>query len=67
MLGSETIYQVRYDNNSVMIKSLDDTFESEENVYVNVDRENILLFDENEKRIPKDDACHDSWMLKLQK
>jgi len=67
MLGSETIYQVRYDNNSVMIKSLDDTFESEENVYVNVERENILLFDENEKRIPNSDAQYNSWMQRLQK
>ena len=67
MLGSETIYQVRYDNNSVMIKSLDDTFESEENVYVNVDSENILLFDEDEKRIPNSDARYDLWMQQLKK
>ena len=65
MLGSETIYQVRFGGNSVMVKSLDDSFEADSEIYINVDKEDILLFDENEMRIPTDDARYTSWMQKL--
>lgn len=65
MLGSETIYQIRYEGHSIMAKSLEDTFEQDSNVYVGVKKPNILLFDENERRIREDDARYDEWMQKL--
>ena len=65
MLGSETIYQIRYDGHSIMAKSLEDTFEQGSEVYIGVKRPNILLFDENERRIRQDDPSYDSWMQKL--
>ncbi|MCQ2454261.1 MAG: ABC transporter ATP-binding protein [Clostridia bacterium] len=65
MLGSETIYQVRYDNNSVMVKSLDDSFESDTEVYVNVNEENIQLFDASGVRIRADHQDFAGWMQKL--
>ena len=65
MLGSETIYQIRYDGHSIMAKSLEDTFEQGGEVYIGVKRHNILLFDENERRIRQDDPGYDSWMQKL--
>ena len=65
MLGSETIYQVRYEGNSVMIKSLDDTFDQDSDVYIGVQKPNVLLFDEDERRIRPDDARYETWMSKL--
>ncbi len=65
MLGSETIYQIRYDNNSVMVKSLDDSFESDTEVYVNVNEENIQLFDASGVRIRADHRDFAGWMQKL--
>ncbi len=65
MMGSETIYQIRYEGNSVMVKSLEDTFEQGSEVYIGVKKENILLFDENECRIRQDDVRYDELMQKL--
>lgn len=55
MLGSETIYQIRYDGHSIMAKSLEDSFEQGSEVYIGVKKENILMFDENERRVRDDD------------
>ena len=65
MLGSETIYQVRYDGNSIMAKSLEDTLQQGSEVYIGVKKENILLFDENEQRVRADDVRYDAWMQRL--
>ena len=48
-----------------MAKSLEDTFEQGSEVYIGVKKENILLFDENERRIRSGDARYDEWMQKL--
>ena len=65
MLGSETIYQVRYDGNSIMAKSLEDTLQQGSEVYIGVKKENSLLFDENEQRVRADDVRYDAWMQRL--
>ena len=65
MLGSETIYQVRYEGNSVMVKSLEDSFEQDSDVYLEVKKHDILLFNEDERRIRPDDARYETWMSKL--
>ena len=65
MLGSETIYQVRYEGVSVMVKSLDDSFEQDTDVYIGVDKDDIQLFGEDEMRIRESDPGYDTWMERL--
>lgn len=65
MLGSETIYQIRYDGHSIMAKSLEDSFEQGSEVYIGVKKENILMFDENERRIRDDDRRYHIWLQEL--
>lgn len=65
MLGSETIYQIRYDGHSIMAKSLEDSFEQGREVYIGVKKENILMFDENERRVRDDDRRYHIWLQEL--
>jgi len=65
MLGSETIYQVRYSNQSVMVKSLDDTFDADREIYVGVQKEDIHLFDENELSVTAEDPRYAAMMAQL--
>mgnify|MGYP001636517516 FL=1 len=65
MLGSETIYQIRYDGHSIMAKSLEDSFEQGSEVYIGVKKENILMFDENERRVRDDDRRYHIWLQEL--
>ncbi|MCI6038957.1 MAG: ABC transporter ATP-binding protein [Clostridiales bacterium] len=65
MLGSETIYQIRYDGHSIMAKSLEDSFEQGSEVYIGVKKENILMFDENERRVRGDDRRYHIWLQEL--
>lgn len=65
MLGSETIYQIRYDGHSIMAKSLEDSFEQGSEVYISVKKENILMFDENERRVRDDDRRYHIWLQEL--
>ena len=39
--------------------------EQDSDVYIGVKKPNILLFDENERRIRPDDARYEQWMSKL--
>lgn len=65
MLGSETIYQIRYDGHSITAKSLEDSFEQGSEVYIGVKKENILMFDENERRVRDDDRRYHIWLQEL--
>lgn len=65
MLGSETIYQVRFDNKSVMVKSLDDSFEADREIYVGVQKEDIHLFDEKEQSVLPEDARYAAMIAQL--
>lgn len=52
MLGNETIYLVRdNDNNSAMVKQLEDDYFVGQNVYLTVQQENLYFFDANGERI----------------
>lgn len=60
MLGSETLYKVRYEENSgqmreAMVKSTDDSFRDEQYVWLNVTLKDLYFFDEGEQRIRKDE------------
>lgn len=66
MLGSETIYKVKYvdDENAgktVMVKSTDDSFVEDHMVWLNVLQNHIYFFDEGEQRIRKEDR-EDAYM-----
>lgn len=65
MLGSETIYQIRFNSQSVMVKSLDDTFATDIDVYVGVEKEDIHLFDEQQLRVAPEDPRYEAMMSKL--
>ncbi|MBR4081206.1 MAG: ABC transporter ATP-binding protein [Clostridia bacterium] len=65
MLGSETIYQVRFDGKSVMVKSLDDSFATDMDVYLAVDKEDIHLFGADENRVETEDPRYDAMMAQL--
>ncbi len=60
MLGSETLYKVRYEGNDgvmyeAMVKSTDDSFRDGQHVWINVTLENLYFFDEGKQRIRKDE------------
>ena len=62
MLGSETLYKVLitsgdHQNQTVMVKSLEDAFKEEQNVWVNVTQENLYFFDHKELRIRETDRA----------
>lgn len=51
MLGSETLYKVDLGHESVMVKSVDETFRRGEQVYVSVQAEDLCFFDRNGLRM----------------
>jgi len=52
MLGSETLYKIDFpDGVSVMVKSLEETFSEDDEVYVSVDSEDLCFFDRSGQRI----------------
>ncbi len=56
MLGSETLYQIRFDGGSIMVKSLEDIYDADEDICFYVKKEDILLFDKNKQRIFQSDV-----------
>ena len=57
MLGSETLYQLRFDKQSIMVKSLSDVFLPGTDVYFSLRKEDILLFKKDENRLyPQEDG-----------
>lgn len=51
MLGSETIYKVQMGEQSIMVKSTDDTFRIGDTCYLTVKDENLYFFDSEGNRI----------------
>ena len=51
MLGSETLYKVDLGHESVMVKSVDETFRRGEQVYVSVQAADLCFFDRNGLRM----------------
>ena len=51
MLGSETLYKVDLGHESVMVKSVDETFRRGEQVYVSVRQADLCFFDRNGLRM----------------
>ncbi|WP_010273232.1 ABC transporter ATP-binding protein [Paenibacillus senegalensis] len=65
MLGSETLYQIKYKDAAFMIKSLDDHFSVDEEVFMEVPASKMYFFDANGDRIAKDDASYQDYIEAL--
>ena len=62
MLGSETIYQVKSERYTFMIKCYEDLFTVDEPVYVGVSAEYLQLFGTDDKRIAKDASGYQEYL-----
>lgn len=65
MLGSETLYKINYKDTSFMIKSLEDRFTVNQQIYVNVPAEKMYFFDKEGNRIPNSDPSYSSYIEAL--
>jgi sn-glycerol 3-phosphate transport system ATP-binding protein len=64
MLGSETIYQLRTDNQTIMVKSLADHYEPDSEIFFSVNKNDILIFDENQNRVYEHDIKYSDIIIK---
>ena len=62
MLGSETIYQVKMDQGTIMIKSVDEAFRVDQVVHIGVSQKDLYLFDKDEQRIRGDHADYSAYI-----
>lgn len=65
MLGSETLYQIKYKDTSFMIKSLDDHFSVDQEVFMEVPASKMYFFDANGDRIARDHASYQDYIEAL--
>lgn len=63
MLGSETIYSIRTaSNKKIMVKSSDDRFYMDDEIYASVARNDLYLFDRKEQRIREDNSSYNRYL-----
>ena len=55
MLGSETLYKVRFDNTDIMVKSTDEGFHADDMVFVQVKERDLYFFGADGQRIRNKD------------
>lgn len=65
MLGSETLYQIKYKDAAFMIKSLDDHFSVDQEVYLEVPASKMYFFDSGGDRIEKEHAKYQDYIEAL--
>jgi len=65
MLGSETIYQVKVDEQPFMVKYTEDPFIVDQEVFLSVDASKMYFFGADEHQIAKEDASYDRYMSSL--
>ncbi len=58
MLGSETIYQVKNDTHTFMVKAPDDRYETDQTIYLGVSEQHLHFFDANENRLDEAGSMH---------
>lgn len=54
MLGSETLYKVQLSKDTIMVKSLDESFEWNDDVIISIDADHLYFFDADGQRIRRD-------------
>jgi sn-glycerol 3-phosphate transport system ATP-binding protein len=62
MLGSETVYQVKYKNSSFMIKCVEDHFSVDQEVHLGVAVNKIFFFEADGKRIGEEDGRFNGYL-----
>ncbi|NGP45259.1 ABC transporter ATP-binding protein [Bacillaceae bacterium SIJ1] len=62
MLGSETLYQVRSNGHTFMVKSAENVFSVDQEVYLGVDASKIYFFAADEQRIGGDQARYKEYL-----
>ncbi|MEF3304017.1 ABC transporter ATP-binding protein [Paenibacillus sp. GYB003] len=67
MLGSETIYQVKSGPHAFMIKSAEDRFSVDQDVWLGVQADHLYFFGADEKRIDPGDARFGAYMTALKR
>ncbi|SFL22961.1 sn-glycerol 3-phosphate transport system ATP-binding protein [Paenibacillus sp. 1_12] len=67
MLGSETVYQVKYNNSSYMIKCIEDHFTVDEDVCLEVAANKIFFFEEDGNRIGEEDGRFNNYLEALRR
>ncbi|GIP37789.1 ABC transporter ATP-binding protein [Paenibacillus sp. J31TS4] len=65
MLGSETIYQVKSEEQAYMIKCTEDRFVVDQEVYLGVEAGNLFFFGADENRIDREDGRFSSYLEAL--
>lgn len=65
MLGSETIYKIRAGGNIIMVKSLSDIYEPDSEINFGVEKDDLLLFDDHQNRIPDSDPRYGGLLEKI--
>ncbi|MGI2294494.1 ABC transporter ATP-binding protein [Paenibacillus sp. GXUN7292] len=65
MLGSETIYQIKNDTHTFMMKSTNDQYDAGQEVYYGVAEKHLHFFDQNEKRYDDTGSEHQQLLEKL--
>jgi len=65
MLGSETLYQVRYKNHSYMVKCTDDPFRTNETVFLHVDKKDVFIFDQDGNRVAESNPSFQNFLESL--
>lgn len=65
MLGSETIYQVKLEQGTIMVKSVADDFRVDHDVFIGVALKDLYLFDQEEQRVTSNNAGYESYLQAL--
>lgn len=65
MLGSETLYKVQLSDETIMVKSLDETFQWNDDVIVNIQADHLYFFDAAGQRVRKENTPTYEKHLKL--
>lgn len=67
MLGSETVYQVKHNNSSYMIKCIEDNFSVDQEVCLEVAANKIFFFEANGNRIGEEDGRFNNYLEALKR
>ncbi|MBD0382273.1 ABC transporter ATP-binding protein [Paenibacillus sedimenti] len=62
MLGSETLYQIRQGEQSYMVKSMENKYSVDQEIYMNVDAHRLYFFSENGERIEESHARYRDYL-----
>lgn len=65
MLGAETLYKVRLSDTEVQVRSNEDLFRRDDEVYACVDAQHLYFFDDQDQRIRRGDAADYDALIRM--